>query len=136
MPGLADSFEPRSGGQQRDQAAADQGLVVDLVMSALVRTRELSLLRLVGMTRRQISRMVCAEQAGLLGVALTIGVAIAAVSLSSIVNAVAGQRIPHVPGVGWLAVLGGTVTLALVASVLPVRRILTIAPVTGIGVPE
>ncbi|KOT39164.1 permease [Streptomyces caelestis] len=107
-----------------------------LVMAALARTRELALLRLVGVTRRQVKRMVHAEQAGLLGVALAIGGAIAAVTLTTIVNAVAGQRVPHVPAAGWAAVVGGTVILALVATVLPVGRLLRTPPVEGIGIRE
>ncbi|KOV27645.1 permease [Streptomyces sp. XY152] len=107
-----------------------------LVMAALARTRELALLRLVGVTRRQVKRMVHAEQAGLLGVALAIGGAIAAVALTAIVNAVAGQRVPHVPAAGWAAVVGGTVILALVATVLPVGRLLRTPPVEGIGIRE
>ncbi|MFI5567033.1 FtsX-like permease family protein [Streptomyces sp. NPDC051740] len=107
-----------------------------LVMAALARARELALLRLVGVTRRQVKRMVHAEQAGLLGVALVIGGAIAAVTLTSVVNAVAGQRVPHVPAAGWVVVVGGTVTLALVATVLPVGRLLRTPPVEGIGIRE
>lgn len=107
-----------------------------LIMAALARTRELSLLRLVGVTRYQVKRMVHAEQAGLLGVAIAIGVAIAAVTLSSIVNAVAGQRIPYVPALGWITIVGGTVALALVATMLPIGRLLRTPPVEGIGIRE
>ncbi|OSP34163.1 hypothetical protein B7767_37415 [Streptomyces sp. 13-12-16] len=107
-----------------------------LVMAALARTRELALLRLAGVTRRQVKRMVHAEQAGLLGTALVIGGAIAAVTLTSVVNAVAGQRVPYVPAAGWAVVVGGTVILALVATVLPVGRLLRTPPVEGIGLRE
>jgi putative ABC transport system permease protein len=107
-----------------------------LVMAALARERELSLLRLVGVTRGQVKRMVQAEQAGLLGVALTIGVAIAAVTLSSIVNAVSGQLVPYVPALGWVTIVGGTVALALVATMLPIGRLLRTRPVEGIGIRE
>ncbi|MFJ6683012.1 ABC transporter permease [Streptomyces werraensis] len=112
-------------------AAADT-----LVMAALARTRELSLLRLVGVTRGQVKRMVHAEQAGLLGVALLIGAAIAAVTLTTIVRAVTGATVPHVPVTGWATLLGGTAALALLATVLPVARILRTAPVEGMGVRE
>lgn len=107
-----------------------------LIMAALARTRELSLLRLVGVTRGQVKRMVHAEQAGLLGVALAIGGTIAAVTLTSVVNAVAGQRIPYVPAAGWLGIVGGTVALALIATMLPVGRLLRTPPVRGIGIRE
>ncbi|MFJ5208910.1 FtsX-like permease family protein [Streptomyces nigra] len=107
-----------------------------LIMAALARTRELSLLRLVGVTRGQIKRMIHAEQAGLLGVALAIGGAIAAVTLSSVVNAVTGERVPYVPLLGWVTIVAGTVTLALVAVLLPIGRVLRVSPVRGIGLRE
>ena len=107
-----------------------------LVMAALARGRELSLLRLVGVTRGQVRRMVHAEQAALLGVAITIGVAIAAVTLSSVVYAVAGQRVPYVPLLGWVTIIGGTVALAMVATMLPIGRVLRTPPVDGIGLRE
>ncbi|MDI9835206.1 ABC transporter permease [Streptomyces sp. KAU_LT] len=107
-----------------------------LIMAALARTRELSLLRLVGVTRGQIKRMIHAEQAGLLGVALAIGGTIAAVTLSSVVNAVTGERVPYVPALGWITIVAGTVTLALVAVLLPIGRVLRVSPVRGIGLRE
>jgi putative ABC transport system permease protein len=107
-----------------------------MVIAALARRRELSLLRLVGVTRRQVKRMVHAEQAGLLGVALAIGGVIAAVTLSSVMYAIAGQRVPYVPLLGWVAIIGGTVALAMVSTVLPVGRLLRIAPVESIGLKE
>ncbi|GAA4145651.1 FtsX-like permease family protein [Actinomadura keratinilytica] len=107
-----------------------------LIMAALARARELSLLRLVGVTRRQVKRMANAEQAALLGVALTIGVAIAAVTLSSIVNAIAGQPVPYVPAPGWVVIVGGTVALALVSTTIPIGRLLRTPPVEGMGIRE
>ncbi|MFV2174929.1 FtsX-like permease family protein [Actinomadura sp. LOL_016] len=108
-----------------------------LIMAALARTRELSLLRLVGVTRGQVKRMVHAEQATLLGVSIGIGAAIAAVTLSSIVNAIAGQRIPYVPALGWVVIVGGTVVLALFSTMLPIGRMLRrTRPVEGIGIRE
>ena len=107
-----------------------------LIMAGLSRARELSLLRLVGLTRGQVRRMAYAEQSVLLGVALAIGVGIAAITLSSVVNALAGQRVPYVPAAGWITIVGGTVLLALVATVLPIARLLRTPPVEGIGVRE
>ncbi|MFE1260930.1 FtsX-like permease family protein [Streptomyces albogriseolus] len=107
-----------------------------LVMAALARTRELALLRLVGVTRGQVKRMVHAEQAGLLGVALLIGAVIAGVTLTTIVRAVTGATVPHVPAAGWAALLGGTAAPALLATMVPVGRILRTAPVEGMGVRE
>ena len=90
-----------------------------MVMAALARRRELALLQLVGVTRRQIRRMVHAEQAGLLGTAVLIGATTAALTLSAIVNGLTGSPIPYVPPLGWVAVLGGTTLLALATTVWP-----------------
>ncbi|MEE3920448.1 FtsX-like permease family protein [Micromonospora sp. BRA006-A] len=73
-------------------------------MAALARRRELALLQLVGVTRRQIRGMVRAEQAGLLGTAVLIGAAIAVLTLAAIVNGLTGSPISYVPP---LAVGGG-----------------------------
>jgi putative ABC transport system permease protein len=107
-----------------------------MVMAALARRRELALLRLVGVTRRQAKRMVQAEQAGLLGVALVIGAAIAGVTLTAVVNALTGQPVPYVPPLGWAAVIGGATLLALTTTVLPIGRLLRVPPVENIGLKE
>ncbi len=107
-----------------------------MVMAALARTRELALLRLVGVTRRQAKRMVQAEQASLLGVALVIGAAIAGVTLTAVVNALTGQPVPYVPPLGWPAVIGGATLLALTTTVLPIGRLLRVPPVEHIGLKE
>ncbi|MGA5304700.1 ABC transporter permease [Nucisporomicrobium flavum] len=107
-----------------------------MVMAALARSRELALLRLVGVTTKQVKRMVHAEQAGLLGVSLLIGGAIAAVTLVSVVNALTGQMVPYVPPLGYVAVIGGTTLLALFTTILPIARLLRVPPVTSIGIKE
>ena len=104
-----------------------------MVMAALARRRELALLRVVGVTRRQIKNMVHAEQAGLLGVALVIGASIAAFTLSLVVNALTGDPIPYVPMLGGVAVLGGATLLALLTTILPIGRLLRAAPLEHLG---
>lgn len=107
-----------------------------MVVAALARRRELAVLRLAGVTRRQIKNMVHAEQSGLLGVALAIGTAIAAVTLAAVVNALTGNPIPYVPPLGWVAVLGGASLLALTTTVLPIGRLLRTSPIENIGLRE
>jgi putative ABC transport system permease protein len=107
-----------------------------MVMAALARRRELAVLRLAGLTRRQVRRMVNAEQVGLLGAALVIGGSIAAVTLTAVVNALTGHPVPYVPPLGWVVVLGGATVLALVTTILPVRRLLRVPPVSHAGVRE
>ncbi|CCH19562.1 ABC transporter permease [Micromonospora lupini] len=107
-----------------------------MVLAALARRRELALLRLVGLTRRQIRRMVHVEQAGLLGTSVLIGATIAALTLGAVVNALTGSPIPYVPPLGWVVVLGGATLLALATTVWPVRRLLRIPPIDNIGMKE
>ncbi|MEU6022984.1 FtsX-like permease family protein [Micromonospora sp. NPDC047134] len=107
-----------------------------MVMAALARGRELALLRLVGMTRRQVKRMVHAEQVGLLGTALLIGGVIAVVTLTSVVRTLTGQPVPYVPLAGGLAIIGGATLLALTTTVLPIGALLRTPPVNGIGIKE
>ncbi|MBU2667384.1 ABC transporter permease [Actinoplanes bogorensis] len=107
-----------------------------MVMAALARGRELALLRLAGVTRRQVRRMVNAEQVGLLGVALTLGAAIAGLTLVAVVHALTGTFLPYVPPLGGVIVLGGATVLALVTTILPVGRLLRVPPVRAAGTKE
>ncbi|GAA0516613.1 hypothetical protein Ade02nite_25240 [Paractinoplanes deccanensis] len=107
-----------------------------MVMAALARKRELAVLQLTGVTRRQVRRMVNAEQVGLLGAALTIGGVIAAITLTAVVHAVTGHAVPYVPPMGWLAVLGGTTALAVITTIVPVRRLLRVPAVHNAGIKE
>ncbi|MET7419888.1 FtsX-like permease family protein [Dactylosporangium sp. NPDC005555] len=107
-----------------------------MVIAALARGRELAVLRLVGVTRRQAGRMVHAEQAGLLGVAVVMGAAIALATLTMVVRSVTGEPVPYVPPLGWAAVIGGTALLALLTTVLPIGRLLRVSPIEHIGVKE
>jgi putative ABC transport system permease protein len=107
-----------------------------MVMAALARGRELALLRLAGVTRRQVRRMVDAEQVGLLGTALTVGALIAGMTLVAVVHALTGTLVPYVPPMGWVIVLGGTTALALATTILPVSRLLRMPAVRAAGSKE
>jgi putative ABC transport system permease protein len=110
-----------------------------LVMYALGRRREFATLRLAGTTRRQIIRMIRAEQVVLLGLSLITGAAVAAATLLPMVKGLTGRAVPYIPWQGWLAVIGGVVALGAVATAVPVRRVLRaqrINPVADIGVRE
>jgi putative ABC transport system permease protein len=107
-----------------------------LVTAALGRRRELATLRLAGTTRLQVLRMVRLEQALLLSLALVVGVVIAAATLVPMVKAVTGSAVPYIPIAGWVAVIGGTVLLGSLATVVPIRRVLRINPVEAIGIRE
>ncbi|MEV4283473.1 ABC transporter permease [Actinoplanes xinjiangensis] len=107
-----------------------------MVMAALARRRELAVLRLAGVTRRQVKRMINAEQAGLLGVAVLLGGVIAALTLSSVVRALTGGLVPYVPPLGLVAVLGGTAVLAMATTILPVARLVRVPPLEHIGIKD
>ena len=107
-----------------------------MVIAALARRRELAVLRLVGVTRAQAKRMVHAEQAGLLGVAVLVGASIALATLAMVVNSVTGELVPYVPPLGWVTVIGSTTLLALLTTVLPIGRLLRVSPIEHMGVKE
>jgi putative ABC transport system permease protein len=100
------------------------GIANTLALSVLERTREIGLLRAVGMLRRQAGEMILAESAmvavfgALLGVALgaVFGIAAAAAMPSSVITTTA---IPY--GTLALTVLAATIC-GLVAGLLPARR--------------
>jgi putative ABC transport system permease protein len=78
--------------------------------------------------------MVRAEQALLLTVGLAVGGAVAAATLLPMVRATTGTATPYIPLTGWASVIGGTVLLGWLATLLPVRRLLRVNPVEAIGI--
>ena len=100
------------------------GIINTLALSILERTREIGLLRAVGMTRRQLRSAIRAEailtSAVGLVVGLVLGVGFAAVALSAAGQGLGGAV--SVP-VGVLAMVTSIATVVgLVAGILPARR--------------
>jgi putative ABC transport system permease protein len=103
------------------------GIVNTLLISVMSRTREIGLLRAVGMTTGQVGSMILIESlviasvGALLGIAL--GLAGAKWPLAVHVEQVSGYALPlYVP---WLTIgvaLGASLVIGVVASVLPSRR--------------
>jgi len=117
------------------------GLVNNLSLSVLQRTRELGLLRALGFTSRQLRQMVRSEAAQLTAAAVVVGLAlgigygwVGAQSLLGTAPGVEGLLLPVVPL--WLvgAVVVGGAILTAVASVAPTRRATSIAPVVALAV--
>jgi putative ABC transport system permease protein len=103
------------------------GIVNTLLISVMQRTREIGLLRAVGMTKGQVATMIVIESSfialvgAVLGVAL--GLAGARWPLALHVAQVAGYWLPlHVPWVTIAVAMGAAVLIGAVASVLPARR--------------
>lgn len=99
-----------------------------MIMAALARRREVAVLRLTGVTGRQVRRMVNAEQAGLLSVSLVLGGSIAVVALTAVMRAVTGTAVLHIPVAGWLAVIGGAGLLAMTTTVVPIAWLVRRSP--------
>ncbi|HUR37853.1 MAG TPA: FtsX-like permease family protein [Planctomycetota bacterium] len=103
------------------------GIVNTLLISVMQRTREIGLLRAVGMTTRQVGTMIVIESSfiALVGAVLGIllGLAGARWPLALHVAQVAGYRLPlYVPWVAVGVALAASVLIGAVASVLPARR--------------
>ena len=99
------------------------GMINTLVLSTFERTREIGMLRAVGMTRRQVRRMVRHESVitALIGAALglPIGVALAAL----VTRALADQGLVFSVSIGYLAVFTAVAVVAgVVAAIAPARR--------------
>ena len=117
------------------------GLVNNLSLSVLQRTRELGLLRALGFTSRQLRSMVRSEAAQLTAAAVIVGLILGigygwagAMSFIGSAPGVESLQAPVIPL--WLVgavVLAGAV-LTAVASVAPTRRATSIAPVVALSV--
>ena len=99
------------------------GVINTLVLSVFERTRELGMLRAIGMTRRQVRRMIRHESivTALIGAALGIGVGLFLAVLTT--AALSQYGIVFVVPAGTLIVFVGVAILAgMLAAILPARR--------------
>jgi putative ABC transport system permease protein len=108
-------------------------VVNTLVMIALRRGRELALLQLTGATKRQVRAMARWEAALIVAIGLGVGLAIAATALLPLSHALTGTLSPYVPPAQLGAILGISTLLALLAMILPTRRVLRTPPIAGVG---
>lgn len=116
------------------------GMVNNLSLNVLQRTRELGLLRALGFTSRQVRRMILIESAQLSAasvvVGLVLGIGYGWAGAQSLVGSITGSPgiiLPAVP----LAVVGvivlASALLAAAASVAPSRRATRISPVEALA---
>jgi putative ABC transport system permease protein len=117
------------------------GMVNNLSLSVLQRTRELGLLRALGFTAVQVRRMILAESAQLVTASVLVGLVLGifygwagAQSLLGSINGNPGIVLPSIP----LALLGivvlGAIVLTIAASVTPSRRATRVTPVAALAV--
>ncbi|NEB09338.1 FtsX-like permease family protein, partial [Streptomyces coelicoflavus] len=89
-----------------------------LVMTVLDRRRELRTLRLVGSTRRQVLRMLGWESLLVSAAGVTLGTAIAMITLTPMMRGLTGE-FPHIPPLLYAAFAATAAALALAAATLP-----------------
>ncbi|MBC9712924.1 ABC transporter permease [Streptomyces sp. TRM66268-LWL] len=94
-----------------------------LVMTVLDRRRELTTLRLVGTTRRQVLRMLHWESLLVSVTGVALGTAIALITLTPMMRGLTGES-PYIPPLLYATFAASTVALALLAVTLPGRTTL------------
>lgn len=117
------------------------GMINNLSLSVLQRTRELGLLRVLGFTARQVRGMIVAESAQMtisaLGLGLVLGVFYGWAGAQSLLGAIWGGPGLVWPSVPWLLLVilvVGATALTLAAAQAPVRRATTVSPVLALTV--
>jgi len=117
------------------------GMVNNLSLSILQRTRELGLLRALGFTGAQVRAMVLVESAQLTIASLLVGLVLGTVygwagaqSLFGSINGAPGLVLPAVP-LGLIGVLiAASAVLIAISSIAPARRATMVSPVAALAV--
>ena len=110
------------------------GIVNTLALSIIERTRELGMLRAVGMTRRQVRRMIRHESVitALLGAALGIAVGISLAALVTV--ALRGQGLQFAVPIGSIVAFVVVAVMAgMVAAIGPARRAARLQPLAALA---
>jgi len=117
------------------------GMVNNLSLSVLQRTRELGLLRALGFTVGQVRRMILTEAAQLTVAAVAVGLVLGIVygwaGAQSLLGATLEQPglvVPAIPPALVAVVVAGAIILTLAASLAPSRRATRVAPVVALAV--
>jgi len=115
------------------------GMINNLALSVLQRTRELGLLRALGFTATQVRRMILAESAQMslaaVGLGLVLGIFYGWAGAQSLLGWQGGVGLiwPSVPWPLVVACAVGAAALSLVASVSPARRATTVSPIVALA---
>lgn len=108
-------------------------VVNTLVMATAARSREFALLRLVGTATRQVRRMTRIESLIVVGIALVVGSLAALPPLVGVSIGMTESPFPTVAPVTYLAIVGVTAVLGLLAIGIPTRLALRTRPVNALG---
>jgi putative ABC transport system permease protein len=108
-------------------------VVNTLVMATAARSREFALLRLVGTGARQVRRMTRIESLIVVGIALVVGSLAALPPLVGVSIGMTESPFPTVAPVTYLAIVGVTAVLGLLAIGIPTRLALRARPVHALG---
>ena len=99
------------------------GIVNTLVLSVFERTRELGMLRAIGVTRRQVRRMIRHESIVTALIGATFGIAVGTFLCGLVTHALSAQGFFFTIPYKSLAVfVAAAVVAGMVAAILPVRR--------------
>jgi putative ABC transport system permease protein len=99
------------------------GIVNTLVLSVFERTRELGMLRAIGMTRRQVRRMIRHESVVTTLIGATLGISVGLLLAAVFTHALSDEGFVFaVPYASLLVFVLVAVALALIAAILPARR--------------
>jgi putative ABC transport system permease protein len=116
------------------------GMINNLSLSVLQRTRELGLLRALGFTARKVRGMIVAESAQMtisaVGLGLVLGIVYGWAGAQSLLGAIPGRSGVVWPSVPWLLLVNlavGATALTLAAAQAPARRAETIVPVGALA---
>ncbi|WP_245805276.1 FtsX-like permease family protein [Amycolatopsis australiensis] len=107
-----------------------------LVLTTAQRSREFALLRLVGTTRRQVTRMMRLEALVTVGIAVVLGTLVALVPLGLLNVGLRGSPWPSGPWSVYIGVIGGAALLGLVALGVSTWVTLRARPIDAIGLRE
>ncbi|WP_150308981.1 ABC transporter permease [Planctomonas psychrotolerans] len=115
------------------------GMVNNLSLSVLQRTRELGLLRALGFTSPQVRRMILAESAQMTiaaaGLGVLLGIGYGWAGAQALLGSLAGATLvlPLVPWPLVAMLIVGTAALAWIASIAPSRRATSVSPLTALA---
>ncbi len=103
------------------------GIVNTLLISVLRRTREIGLLRAVGMTRGQVAEMILIESLFVAGIGAVLGIALGLMGakwpLALHVAQISGYWMPlYIPWMTLLLAVGASIAIGVLASILPAQR--------------